>query len=458
MFHPPPLFVEIGPGTLRAMHGDASRAWPLERAPDGKLTAGCREKLIAGLREFAPRKVWQPRARAICGLSVQGVSLRKIALPPAVNGDLENLLRLQIEKEFPLSPDELAWGWHEVPRAPDRREVLVLAVRKEVIGDYAEVLSAAGWEPVFTLSALARELFCPAPGEPHAILEAGDRQFEWVAFADGLAVQARIFPVAGDLPEVAWKNANVRVVYLSGGIPAGGLAEKLSARAVCRRLEVPGVAGVSPAIAGLKKSVAENQALPWLQAKPKPAGNTFNLSRPEHRRWLVRAGGLLVLLLLLPYAEALLCKPLLARKLAALQDERQRFVSVVDPELRFLQGLKQAQPPYLDALYLFSQAAPPGLHFDSLTMNQRGAITMKATLESAQQVTDFREKLIASGFFADISVEEQSPAPFQRKVSVRMTAQWKPAGARAVVKVTPAPNATSPSTPPSGLPGQMPAM
>ena len=84
--------------------------------------------------------------------------------------------------------------------------------------------------------------------------------------------------------------------------------------------------------------------------------------------------------------------------------------------MQFLQSLKQSQPPYLDTLYVFSKAAPPGLHLDSLTMDQHGEIQVRATMQSADQVMDFRSKLIASGFFANITVEEQiaEPAESQR--------------------------------------------
>jgi hypothetical protein len=113
-------------------------------------------------------------------------------------------------------------------------------------------------------------------------------------------------------------------------------------------------------------------------------------------------------------------------------------MDVVDPEMRFLLYLKQNQPPYLDALYVFSKAALPGTHLDSFSVNQHGEISIKAAMQNGQQVTDFRTKLIASGFFANITVEEQAPAPNnQQKVNVRMSAQWKPAGARAAVIVSP---------------------
>ena len=65
-------------------------------------------------------------------------------------------------------------------------------------------------------------------------------------------------------------------------------------------------------------------------------------------------------------------------------------------------------------------------------------------------VMDFRSKLIDSGFFSTISVEEQTPTPDRQKVNFRMSAQWKPAGARPVQKVElPATgtNQPNPSTP-----------
>ena len=64
-------------------------------------------------------------------------------------------------------------------------------------------------------------------------------------------------------------------------------------------------------------------------------------------------------------------------------------------------------------------------------------------MANAQQVTDFRTKLIASGFFANVAVEEQAPVQGQPKVTVRMAAQWKAAAARPALKVAPAPDAAA---------------
>lgn len=445
LFNSPPVFIEINPASLRALRESGGLELALQRAVDGKLTSACRKELISALQIFLGRKSWQPRIRAICGISAHGVSLRKIALPAAAGGELDSVLRLQIEKEFPLSPDELAWGWREISNDPARREAIVAAVRKEVIEDYAGILSEAGANPEFTLSAFARELLCPSPAEPHAILEISRNHAELVSIENGAAASLKILQANENLADAVLKSSPAKTVYVSGDAAAqSGVCEKLSARMNCRRLEVPAGDGFSAATIGLKKSVSENIPLPRLQSKPQPSKTPFNFSltdftRGDNRRWLTRAAVLLVLLLVLPYAEALLLKPLLGLKLASFKKQRQQFASVVEPELRFLQSLKQNQPPYLDAIYLFSQSAAPGSHLDSLSINQHGDIAIKAAMQNAQQVTDFRAKLMASGFFASITVEEQTPVLNQQRVSVRMTAQWKSAAGRAALKIGPSP-------------------
>jgi len=188
--------------------------------------------------------------------------------------------------------------------------------------------------------------------------------------------------------------------------------------------------GHSAAIHGLKRTVARiGGSLPLtLQVKAKRPTGKFSFSAPDAKMWATRAAVLLAVLLILPYAEALLLKPVLTRKLAALKADKGRL-TIIDRELDFLQTLKQSQPPYLDAIYLMSKLAPQGSKIDSLTMNRRGEVSLRGSVRDAAQVTDFRTKLINSGFFANIAVEEQAPG--QQKLNVRISAQWKPPEARA---------------------------
>ena len=439
LFNSPPVFLEIAPASLKALRENAGIELPLERSVDGKITAASREKTIAALQQFVGRKSWQPRLRAVCGISLHGVSLRKISLPPATGDELDRVLRLQIENEFPLSPADLGWGWKEISRDSAKLEAVVVAVRKEAIQEYESLLVAAGLNPEFTVAEFARNELCPTPKGSQAVLEVSRTFAELAVFEKEVPVAVKILPVNGDLVDAVVKNAGAKTVYVSGTTP-DGFFDRLFARTDCRRLEIPAGDGVSAATLGLKKSSAADLLILNVEAKPTFATGKFNLSQldfshADTRLWLMRGAVLLAVLLVFPFAEALFFKPLLALKLDRLKSERQHFVSVVQPEMDFLQSLKQSQPPYLDTLYIFSKAAPPGLHLDSITINQQGNIAVKASMQNAQQVMDFRSNLIGTGFFANITVEEQSPVPGQPKVGVRMTAQWKPVGTRTAVRI-----------------------
>ena len=112
-------------------------------------------------------------------------------------------------------------------------------------------------------------------------------------------------------------------------------------------------------------------------------------------------------------------------------------MTTIDRELDFLRYLKQSQPPYLDALFVLAKAAPQGARFDSLSMNRRGDLSLRGSMKDSQQVVGFRSKLIDSGFFANVAVEEQTPTPDRQKLTVRISAQWKPAGERASLAIGP---------------------
>lgn len=465
----PPVYVEINDFSLKAFKEGNHVELPLERGRDGRFTAACREKITAGLRVFAGKKALQSRARAYCALSAAGVSLRRLVLPDSAKQEFEKVLRLQIEAEFPLSPDELAWGWLPLESGKEgKREVLVAAVKKEVIGEFQEVLTAGDLEPVFTLAALARNFMCPQPGGSHALLEAGSGRPEWAVFENGVPAVLRVLPAQSEVsllesvPKAPGANATGRMIYLTGA--SSELALRLGAGGL--RIASAFETGAPAAILGLKRAVEQNGAarLLTLEHRDQPTAGRLNAASPELRPWLVRAAVLLFLLLMLPYAEAVILKPFLTRKLAALKADKGRLATI-DRELDFLQSLKQSQPPYLDALFLFAKSAPPGTRFDSLTMDRQGQVSLHGTMQNGQQVTDFRSKLIASGFFSTVSVDEQTPSPDRQKVTLRMTAHWKPAPELARLSIGPTPEEielarTNVDTGgPGGMPpGMMPGM
>ena len=437
-----PAYIEISTGTLRALRDNDGVDLPLEREPNGRLTQDCKDKLIVNLQKFLDRKAWQPRVKAFCAISAKGVSLRRLTLPTSTKEEFQRLLRLQIESEFPLPPDDLAWGWQplETNSAVAKREVLVAAGKKEVVEEYADVLSACGANPVFTMTALVRRAMSPPQLSPYAMLDIGERQCELATFDPGVPVSVRVLPASAgaSLAEAVSKSLGAnwggRKIFLTGASDelATQFTRSLGIGVSCEALKFESGAGRSAGTLGLKKSVEQNGGLPplVLQVQARPVNGSFDFSAPDIKKWAVRAAALICVLLVLPYAEALVLKPFLARKLAKLKAEKVRLTTI-DRELEFLQSLKQTQPPYLDALYTFAKSAPQGSKIDSLSMNRRGDVSLRGSMRNADQVTDFRSKLIGSGFFSTVAVEEQALTPDRQKVNVRMTAQWKPVEARA---------------------------
>jgi len=445
-----PVFIEINAGSLQAARGTETVDLPLARAADGTLTPACQEKVTAALEKFTGHKSWQPRVRAFCAIAASGIALRQGSLPAATGDEFQRLLLLKIETEFPLPPEELAWGWQTLPSngPATTREILIAAVRKEIIAEYTTVLVAAGLRPVFTPAALARNTLCPPTTGPYAILEIGRTTSELVSGNNGVAESLRIVAwgaenagaATGPAAKVFGPGWNGRKLFISGG--AGTLTGAAAAlrqhwNLVSEPLDVP--AGRTAAMLGLEKSVAKHAELLLLGTSAKPSGRRFDLSGAETRLWLKRAVLLLAALTVFPYAEALLLKSHVAKKYAAARAEKERMAAVVDPELRFLQALKQTQPPYLEALFCFAKATPPGARLDPVAMNQRGELSWRAVFQNGQQVSDFRAKLNDGGFFTNVVVEEQAPTPDRQKVNVRMSARWNADALRTKLKTSPLP-------------------
>ena len=454
----PAVCIEIRQNVLEVLKGAEGLELPLERDPGGELTTACRENITRRLQAFLKKEVWQPRMRAYCAIGARGVSLRRLNLPPTTKENFPRLLALQIENEFPLPPEALAWGYRplrngEISGAQHgaNQELLVVAVKKEVVEEYSEILSECGASPVFTVAALARRQVCHRPLPASALLDIGRDYAELVAFENNVPIAVRVLPFgesslaqSGALDSLAAAVNGAcagQKLFVSGrGADLKGWAEGLERRlkggAQCEAMEVSVGEGRSAATLGLQSATANGSDFPLLTLQAKPSNGNVTLARRVPWKWVAAAAALLLALVALPYAQAILFKGRLARRLAAIEAQRGRL-NAIDHELDFLRYLKQNQPPYLDALFLVAKAAPQGTRFDSLTMNRHGDIAMRGSMHDSQQVVGFRSQLIDSGFFSSVAVEEQTPTPDRQKVLVRITAQWKPATDRQFLSIGP---------------------
>ena len=514
----PCVYIEIRQSSLKALKGEAGLELPLERAPGGGLTKACREKLTISLQAFLKKEVWQPRFRAYCAIGARGVSLRRLTLPATTKENFKRLLALQIESEFPLPPDALAWGYRQIssagtPAGPTSnssaatQELLVVAVKREVVEEYSEILSECGVVPVFTVAALARRHARQHPPQTCALLDVGRNYAELITFENGEPLAIRVLPWGGESmtgaiavklgisrdeaeklkitsaqdsssggelgPKIqtAIDSAldslagainghwSVQKIYLSGRSAqlkdlAPQLARRLGNGTQCELLDLAPGEGRSAAVLGLRTATAHGKESPLVTLQSKPTNGSGALARPASWKWAALALGLAIFSMALPYLEAPWLNWRLSKRLKAIQADRGRLVAI-DREVDFLRHIKQNQPPYLDALFLLAKAVPPGSKLDSVSMNRRGDLALRGSMKDGQQVIGFRSKLIDSGFFSSVAVEEQTPTPDRQKVTVRITAQWKPANDRQSLSIGPTPEELEkaknrPKDPPAG--------
>jgi len=449
----PGVYVEIGQDSLKMLDGEDGLELSLDRLENGRLNPICAERLVQSLRVFLKKYNWRPGVRAFCAIGARGVSMRRLTLPASSKEELQRLLPLQIEREFPLLPEELAWGYRPLSPervsgngAPTTQELLVVAVKREVIEDYTDVLSGCGLDPVFTLGAWARSSLCAEPPQSYAVLDVGRNQSELITFDNGVASAIRILPWGSegirraleskqDLDTVVrsiqpqWLG---QMLYLTGTDAneiAPRLAKAFGSAVECKPIELESGEGRSAAILGLKKSCETNDNSLPLTLELQKTKNGAGATRPFQWKWAALAGLLAISSLGLRYAEAFLQQPRLAKRLAAMKAYRESLPKI-DRELSFLQYLKTNQPPYLEPIFAMANGAPAGTRIESLSMNRRGDLSLRASMKDSQQVVQLRSKLIESGLFSSVVVEEQTPSADRQKIVVRIMGEWKPVGDR----------------------------
>ena len=447
----PTLFVEISQTSFKALHGDDGLEFSLDRHENGQLMPDCIERLTASLRVFLKRGPWQLRLRAVCAIGARGVSIRRIVLPACPKDELERLLVLQIEREFPLSPNEMAWGYRLLPGsaaprngAPATQELLIVAVKREVIDDYSRIFADCGLEPVFTIGALARSALCASAPASYSVLDVTASHSEFISFENGVPSAIRAFPWGSQEIDrrIAADGANLESVsipskligqklYFTGSVPPQ-MQSHFAGDAQWESIPPATGEGRSSAILGLRKS-DDNGSDP---IQLRTALDAKQSASPSAWKWAAVAFLLAIAAFALRYAEVLVHRPGLVRKIAEVKSYREKLPNL-DRELAFLQFLKTNQPPYFDPLSAIASAAPSGTRIDALSMSRRGDVSIRATMRDSQQVVQFRSKLIDSGVFGDIVVEEQNPTPDRQKIIVRMSGHWKVPTGKSPAPATP---------------------
>jgi hypothetical protein len=453
------VFIEFTDNAAHIVTDERALDLAIERDATGALKQASADSVRDALKLFAKNP---GREQAICLLPARGVSIRRISLPASSKDDVDRLLPLQIDAQFPLSSEELAWGYSPLnSRATSSmQELLVAAAKKDSVQQYREIISAAGFEPLFAIAALSRAGVCPARPTRFGLLEIGNNTSELVTFDESGPATLRVVALGAEntsadpLLNTIRSNGAVEKIFVSGkasAIWSARIAQNIPSEAL------PVANGQSSAIAGLRESMRRGSEPLLIHTNRE----SVQVQRaPAQWRWAAAACALLLISIGLRYAEPIIRKARLESTIAALQ-ARQAKLPKIDREAGFLNYIHNNQPDYLDIVGALAGITAPGMKVDAMTISRRGEFSMRGSAQGAQAVTTLRSKMIDSGYFASVVIDEQTPnQQNQQQVSFRLSAQVRPEPERkaaAAAKPKPDKNAaTNKVSAPSPGPGFSP--
>ena len=113
------LAVEIRAGSWRGRTASGGFDIPIQRTAQGNITDESKTAVVQALNDLTGNNPNQFK-QSICAVTSGGTLLRTMDLPGVANDEaLKNLVELQIEKEWPLPPEELAWGHQRIKDPTD---------------------------------------------------------------------------------------------------------------------------------------------------------------------------------------------------------------------------------------------------------------------------------------------------------------------------------------------------
>lgn len=432
-----PIFIEFSDRSIHLLHDGGGLDVPLERDANGRITDASRAVAVNTLRGFLSAEGAAGERNAFCAVSARGVSIRRLSIPMSATEDAGRLIMLQLEAQLPIAPSELAWGYMRVgsdrnPGPGSMAEYLVVVLKNEFLAAPSSVLREAGIEAQFTVAALARTELWGSAVEAGSILEIGPRKSELTRFNPSGVEAVRVLPWGAETPdEFAAVTSSLKPGERSlvGGVAATNpVRRELGERAPQIRWESlnlePGQ-GRSSATVGMQRLFERGVQPLLLGTRPVVR---MQEKREGSWKWAIAAGLLLLLSLTLRYAEAAIYKVRVSQKLAQLTAYRATLPNI-DRELSLLNYIKTNQPPYLETVAVVANAAPPGTKVDALTLARHGDLSVRGTTGDLNAPAAFRTKLIDSGFFSRVVIEEQSPGE-NNQAKFRISAQVKPDGLR----------------------------
>ncbi|MDC0325317.1 hypothetical protein OAM01_01005 [bacterium] len=444
----------------------------LQRDEKGQLTPDSLAEVSTAIRQcmgsVSPQSI-----DCICAIGSGGLSLRTMELPFVKEAAFQNLLELQIEKEWPLSPDELAWGFvrlDEVKEGSDSvdahsSKLAVAAVKKSLFHHYDEIVRACGLQPRWTLSACAGLLITETEGSQNNwLLDLRSSVSDLIELQGGIPVSLQHLNWGWDnfearlqryfkeetkfSPEVIQKRLQEIedttllewlgpiIEGLSGADNGGPIivaGEEVRAPIVQSILQrtMPGrevkcsLVASSPAASLPLQVFSQHHKLletaPLITLKKGDVSSEpVQVAHIPYLRWAAMLIMLVIVALLARRIEPSLRSSKLEGQLIEYREQK-NFLPEIDRELSFLEHVQQKTIPYMDLVGLLAAKSVSGFQLESLEMSSDRRVQVRGSLPQNAHPEDLRAKLLESGWFEQVVLDEQTPDKNKRNVTVRVS-------------------------------------
>ncbi len=144
---------------------------------------------------------------AVSALTGHSVIIKKVSLPAMTEEELGDSIQWEAEQYIPFPMSDVNIDFQILGEDTEGRgqmEVMLVAVKKDVINDYTNVVKEAGLEPVvvdvdsFALENMMEINYSIAPGENLAMVNIGASISSVSVIVDGITVFTRSVPMGGN--------------------------------------------------------------------------------------------------------------------------------------------------------------------------------------------------------------------------------------------------------------------
>jgi type IV pilus assembly protein PilM len=241
----PVVGLDIGSSTVKAVElkpsgkGHKVTAFASAPVPPDAIVDGA--IIDAGAVADAIRKVFESgsfKGKEVCAsLSGNAVIVKKISLPVMTETELSDSIQWEAEQYIPFDIADVNLDYQilDAGTGPDARgtmEVLLVAAKKEKIGDYTSVIAQTGRTPVivdvdaFALQNAYEANYSPAAGEVTVLLNAGASAININILQGGQSVFTRDISMGGNAyTEAVQKELDLpfeSADQLKKGVPVDG--------------------------------------------------------------------------------------------------------------------------------------------------------------------------------------------------------------------------------------------